>query len=119
MANIDNKTSICYTEEYKFIENYFESRGYNIRVLNLNDDDIIKVYNLIKYDILDPDNELSHVQMLCYGSFYRINEDYDKMKKYYLMGIDAGNVHSMTSLGVYYNYIGDYYSAEKFFFDGL
>lgn len=48
------------------------------------------------------------------GDYCRDEENYDVMKKYYLMAIDLGNIHAMNNLGVYYHVIEKNYESAKY-----
>ena len=48
------------------------------------------------------------------GDYYKeVEEDYVKMKKYYLIPIEKGNSNAMCSLANYYKYIGEDYKLMK------
>ena len=84
-------------------------------LLNKNhtiDMNIDKLYNAIKTETpfeIESDNEY-----IWLGRYYfEIEEDYDKMKKYYLMASEKGDSDAMTNLGNYYETMEEDYDKMK------
>jgi len=69
----------------KFIENYLNNNNFTYSKIICNEY-IDNIYNLYKNNIVIVDRELSDIEALYYEKYYRINKNYDQMKKYYLMG---------------------------------
>ena len=60
---------------------------------------------LFKYCLYENDNDT--YKNLYLGLYYQyVDKNYELMRKYYLMEIDAGNGDAMYYLGYYYKYIG-------------
>jgi uncharacterized protein len=102
---------------YEEIEHDYEkAKQYYMMAINDNNmENLIPLGRLYQYKIKDYDEMLKCYQKLIDGKFYAettammelglyyqsIN-DYDNMKKYWLMGIDKGNTNCMYYLGLYY-----------------
>ena len=81
-------------------------------------DDTYKSYKNIIFDIFDNNNinyDLNDSKILnILGIYYELKmENYDEMKKYYLMAIELNNVEAMYNLGFYYQYIEKNYDEMK------
>ena len=62
-----------------------------------------KIYNLYFLNI--EEKVILPIEQCYYGIFFYKKEDYDKMKRYYLMAIDKGDSMAMNNLGYYYEKI--------------
>ena len=49
------------------------------------------------------------------GLYYKSIQDYDQMKKYYLMAIEKNNEKAMYNLAIYYKSIKDYDQMNKYY----
>ncbi len=79
----------------------------------LQQDLIVNIYNNNFEKHFDYDNfTLSKI-----GEYYQyVEQDYDQMKKYYLMAIEKGDGYSMYKLGYYYDEIEkDYDQMKKYY----
>lgn len=56
--------------------------------------------------------------MFFYGLYFEEMEDFDNMKKYYLMAIEKGNELAMNNLGMYYYKLEDYEKAKEYLIQG-
>ena len=68
-----------------------------------------------EFDKLENKSELYYA----YGTYFGNKEDFDNMKKYYLMGCKNGNVNSMNNLGVYYEKQKDYENMKKYYLNAI
>src|SRR3989304_2324530 len=86
----------------------------NICIDIKNEESIKKIHNLFFNNIfVEPENVIEY---LYFGWYYHyVKEDYDQMKKYYLMAIDKGNCYAMNSLADYYKKIKDYDQMKKYY----
>jgi tetratricopeptide (TPR) repeat protein len=74
---------------------------------------IKKIHDLLfNYIFIEPEN---NNEWLYFGWFFGINQDYEQMKKYYLIGIEKGDNNAMCCLGDYYNDIKDYEQMKKYY----
>lgn len=88
----------------------YDYKFYDIK----NNDDLMIIYNLFIHDIVPrDDNKISDDIIYSYGVYYRIQENYGKMKKYYLMGIERGCIKSMNALADYYGNIEHNYKRMR------
>lgn len=102
-------------EKEKLIIHYLESQNYDyIKIKDETELDII--YNLYINDVFPTvDLKLLKPHMLRrIGVYYKINEDYENMKKFYLLGIEKGDIDSNFNIGVYYFSIENYSDAIKY-----
>ncbi|GAG60807.1 unnamed protein product [marine sediment metagenome] len=77
-----------------------------------NNNSLKKIYNLFKNNI----SEKPSISIECYyyGVYYRyIKNNYDLMKKYYLMGIELNDSNSMVNLAFYYQFTEKNYDLMK------
>ena len=58
-------------------------------------------------------------EMFFYGLYFEETEEYEKMKKYYLMAIEKGNCLAMNNLGMYYYSLEDFDTAKKYLLKGV
>src|SRR5437773_393927 len=77
---------------------------------------VINLYNLINNnksqinddnDDNDNDDKLNDIELLCYGNYFNIVNNVDKMINCFLMAVDKGNTYAMNNLGLYYKNKGD------------
>ena len=89
----------------------------------LNNDSINKykliesyILELFNNDVIDS-NTNDELKLLWNCNYYQHKiKDYDKMKHYYLMAIDAGNSAAMNNLGYYYQHIEkDYVKMKQYY----
>lgn len=90
-----------------FIKEYLAE--YSIGYITIPEYDLEQIYNLYHNNISC--DKLSPNTMNYYGIYYFINNDCDKMLKYYLMAIDKGNDAAMDNLGTDYFRNTDYHNA--------
>ena len=97
----------------QYISEYISK--YSIRYVKIPDIESIEIiYNLYKYNKLDPTIDYNDIVLLYIGIYYRyIKNNYELMKKYYLMAIEKGNISSMGNLANYYNHIEKNYELTK------
>jgi len=73
-----------------------------------------KLYKLLIEDIIDEeDTDTSYIKQI--GNYYKGKEDYDNMKKYYLLAIEKGDAGAMNNLANYYNNEKDYDNMLKYY----
>jgi hypothetical protein len=73
-----------------------------------------KIYNLfIKNDIFSPNENTLKDDYFCLGLFCKLKENYDLMKKYFLLAISLEDLNSMYELGDYYKNIEKNYDLMK------
>lgn len=95
-----------------YIKNQIEKIG-GVYVKINNDNNMETIYNLLKNDIVD-DKATDSIVLCYYGVYYQyVKQDYDKMKKYYIMAIKNGNIIAMNNLGVYYCEVEKSYEKMK------
>jgi tetratricopeptide (TPR) repeat protein len=87
----------------------------NFVILNIPNENINNIYDLyFNNNIREIDND---IECLYYGIYYKINKNYELMKKYYLMAIENNATHSnsyaMNNLGSYYYDIEKDYDLMK------
>lgn len=87
-------TYFCEIEDYNNLEKYFSL--VNLNILQSKHTDFI--YSVINF----------------LANLYYLIEDYEKMEKYYLMGIELGDTKAMNNLGYYYSQNGEYELMEKY-----
>src|SRR5438552_2937590 len=95
----------------EFIKNLLDQ--YNYDYVNIDTkDSLIKIHNLLINNIIfEP---LTSIELLYLAIYYReISQNYELMKKYYLMAIDKGNSDAMNNLGYYYDKIEENYDLMK------
>jgi TPR repeat protein len=99
IEEIFKKYSLSNVNKYKYLEN-----------------DILNLYNNKIFD----ENVTDSNMILMIGTYYQtIENDYNLMKKYYLMAIKLNNSTSMYNLGNYYHNIKkDYNLMKKILFNG-
>jgi len=97
----------------KEIIQYLESRN-NTYIKISTTNDIIKIHNLIFKEIID-DNDNSDTANLYYGFYYKIQENYELMVKYYLLAIEQGNSAAMNNLARYYEQRRSYELMLKYY----
>jgi hypothetical protein len=86
---------------------------YNYAYIELDNYD--NVYYLLKNGNVNQTDDCN--ELLYYGNYYnRVKLDYEKMKYYYLMAINKGNVDSLHNLGDYYHYIEKDYEKMKHYY---
>jgi hypothetical protein len=84
-----------------------------------NEESIEKIYKLLINNIIyEPTNAIENHYL---GWYYaKIKQDYDQMKKYYMIGIDNGNTHSINNLGGHYQKIEiNYDLMKKYYLMGI
>jgi hypothetical protein len=71
---------------------------------------------MVKYYLMAIEKGESNIYMYHHiGSYYKKQEDYDNMKKYYLMGINNGCHDYIFYLGSYYKKQEDYDNMNKYY----
>jgi hypothetical protein len=98
----------------EFILNYM--KAHRIEYVKIENHEIINhIYNLYKYGIDERDTLKMEdgIIDLYYGVYYEIKENYNQMKKYYLMAIEKDYSLAMYNLGYYYQHIGKDYNLSK------
>jgi TPR repeat protein len=61
--------------------------------------------------------DLTNSEILCIiGLYYQyVKEDYEEMKKYYLLAIEKGNVNAMFNLAIHYDNTQNYEQMKKYY----
>jgi len=73
-----------------------------------------KLYKLLIEDIIDDtDEDTNYIKQI--GNYYKGKEDFENMKKYYLIAIEKGDSGAMNNLGVYYQSQKDYDNMKKYY----
>jgi len=101
----------------KFIGDFVEIHGFKYLKIG-NSDCVSIIYDLYYHGINRIENlEISDSTIdLYYGVYFKIKQDYDQMKKYYLMAIEKGNEYAMNNLGFHYEHIEkDYELMKKYY----
>jgi len=96
-------------EEY--IINILEK--YDLKYVKIeNENSLEKIYNLFKNNIFEEPS--TDVEYYYYGNYYdEIEENYDLMKKYYLMAIELNHSYAMYNLAQHYQYPEKNYELMK------
>jgi len=81
--------------------------------VDIDTESIKKINDLLVNNIYN--EPLTSMEMLYYGLYYKINKDYVKMKKYYLMAIEKGNDIAMYNLAKYYEKTKNNVEMEKYY----
>lgn len=96
------------------IKNYLEENSY-VYDGGINDEEIRIIYDLIFNNIVNDVG--NNIKLLSYyGVYYSINNNYELMKKYYLIAIDNGDIDAMYNLGRHYEDIENDYDLMKEYF---
>lgn len=115
----------------KEIKEYCKKYDYEYSEIK-NDDDIIKIYNLLICDIISPiNNDDNNYVFRYYGIYYDVKSDssYDKepseiveyyqlAEKYYLTALEMGNIEVTNNLGDMRCDNDDYDDAKKYYLMG-
>jgi len=95
-------------EEY--IINILEK--YDLKYVKIeNNNSLAKIYNLFKSNIFEEPSTV--IEYLYCGVYYDTEENYDLMKKYYLMAINLNHSDAMYYLALYYEITEENYDLMK------
>lgn len=77
---------------------------YGIIYTKIDESNIPTIYDLFKNNTIYNGNSATKYDeiLLYHGVYYSIELNYEKMKKYFLMAVNLGNVYAMINLGNYY-----------------
>jgi TPR repeat protein len=73
-----------------------------------------KLYKLLIEDFIDlEDTDTNYIKQI--GNYYKGKEDFENMKKYYLLAIEKGDAGAMNNLAIYYQNQKDYDTMLKYY----
>ena len=99
------------------IINYLIKYDYSTTsIIEFNDSEIDILYNLYFNNIVDIHQDISSMMMIYIAIYYDSINNYEQVKKYYMMAIANKNYYAMINLGLYFENIeNDAVLAKKYY----